>query len=103
MSYILKNEVETVVFMHFPIKPIKSLYKDSLYKFLLQNVWGESSEVEEDIRVMSTINGDALNEIRYQFADCWQAQDRSDEIKQLINKHLEQWVVLNGGYKVVGC
>jgi hypothetical protein len=97
-------ESETEVFVTYPIKPIKFEFEDSLYKHLLQNVWGDRREVEEDIRVGDYRYGkpNALDVVRYQFGDRYQAEEYCDEIAELINKHIEQWVCKNGGYEIVG-
>ena len=100
----VQNEIRTEVFVYFPITPIKSIHKESLYKFLFENVWGERGEVEEDIRLCNfgLENPTSLNEVRYQFGDTYHADEYTDEIAELIKKFTDQWVCINGGYEVVG-
>ncbi len=96
-------ETETEIFVFYPIKPIKTEFEPSLYQHLLDNVWGDRREVEEDIRVGDYRYGEpkSLDVVRYQFGDTYHAEDYCDEVAELIAKHIEQWVCRNGGYEVV--
>lgn len=95
---------ETEVFVYYPIKPIKTVFESSIYKHLLSNVWGDRREVEEDIRVGDYRYGEpkCLDIVRYQFGDNYYAGEFCDEVGELIEKHIDEWVSKNGGYEVVG-
>ena len=93
----------TIIFLEVPIKPIARQFKDSLYSFLLSEVWGMDREVEEDIRVTDTDwkSKDDPCLIRYQFGDLDAASERIDFIAVLIQEKVFEWVVRNGGYEAV--
>ena len=95
---------QSEIFVFYPITPIKTAFQNSLYHHLLDNVWGERREVEEDIRVGDYSNGEpkVLDVVRYQFGNTQQAEDYCDEIAHLIEKHIEEWAAFNGGYEIVG-
>ena len=97
-------ETETEIFVYYPIKPIKTVFKTSLNQCLLDNVWGDRCQVEESISVGDYRYGEpkSLDVVRYQFGDSYHAEEYCDEIAELIEKHIEQWVCCNGGYEVVG-
>jgi len=86
------NNVETIIFVTYPITPIPAAFKDSLYKHLLHAVWGDRNMVDEDIRVIvSSLNEELwIDEIRYQFGEDY---DRflAQEIGELIEKEIGVW------------
>ena len=98
----LKNK-RTIIFLEVPIKPIARQFKDSLYSFLLSEVWGMDREVEEDIRVTDTDwnSKDDPCLIRYQFGNLYAASERMDYVADLIEEKVFEWVERNGGYESV--
>ena len=86
------NSVETIIFVTYPITPIPAIYKNSLYQHLLDAVWGDRREVDEDIRVMiCNLNGESwINEIRYQFGENY-GKFYAQEIGELIEKEIGVW------------
>lgn len=93
------KQANEVVFIYYEIKAIKPRFRDSLYKFLLDNVWGDRGFVDEDIRVTNVYEGRNDNEpidtIRYQFGDIENANYFKNEVAELIESKLNEWVYLN--------
>ena len=98
------HKLRTEIFVYFPITPIKLSFEDSLYEYLLSNVWGDRREADEDIRVGDYRFGNptAIDVVRYQFGETYDADEFTDEIGELIKRYTEQWIFMNGGLEVVG-
>jgi hypothetical protein len=96
------ENVNAVVFFEFPLAPIAEQHQQSLYKHLLENVWGVYRSPTEDIRVCNNLwlrDGD-IDEIRYQI-DLESAEDRFGEIAELIEQEVKIWFERMGGYEAV--
>lgn len=92
------KEIKTEIFVYYPIKPVKACFKNSLYKHLLDSVWGERGHPEEDIRVMNELHLDEnkpMDIVRYQFGDFYHAEEFKDEIGELIDDEFNKWVANN--------
>jgi hypothetical protein len=89
------RSVENITFVNYEITPIDGAFKDSLYQHLLDNVWGQRGEAEEDIRVICNgPSGNDVTEIRYQFGDDFD-DHLAQEIGQLIEKQIAVWIAKN--------
>lgn len=90
------TNTETIVFVSYSISPIPACFENSLYQHMLDNVWGVSREVEEDIRVICNFIDGAkfIDEIRYQFGSNF-CLELADEIGELISEQLDVWLVKN--------
>ena len=96
------TSVETMVFVTYEIAPIPAAFEDSLYQHLLNAVWGDRREVEEDIRVMVhvTKGGKFIREIRYQFGENYD-EFYAEEIGELIDKEIGVWAAKTNAYDIV--
>ena len=89
------RSVDSITFVNYEISPIDGAFKNSLYQHLLENVWGQRGEAEEDIRVICNgPSGNVVTEIRYQFGDDFDDQ-LAQEIGQLIEKQIAIWIAKN--------
>ncbi len=86
------TDVETMIFVTYQIEPIQAAFEDSLYQHLLDAVWGDRCEVDEDIRVMvHSFEGESwISEIRYQFGENY-SKFYAQEIGELIEKEIGVW------------
>lgn len=95
----MEQEMKIVVFVYYPIKAIKPCFEDSLYRYMFDNVWAYvGAEVDEAITVMNEYNlpGDRpINVVRYQFGDIYTAEEKKDEIGELINENFNKWLAMN--------
>jgi hypothetical protein len=86
------TDVETMIFVTYQIEPIAAALEGSLYQHLLDAVWGDRREVDEDIRVIvHSFEGKSwISEIRYQFGANY---DRfyAEEIGELIDREIAVW------------
>lgn len=86
------TDVETMIFVTYQIEPIPGAFENSLYQHLLDAVWGDRREVDEDIRVMvHSFKGESwIREIRYQFGEEY-SKYLAQEIGVLIEKEIDVW------------
>jgi hypothetical protein len=96
------SDVETMILVTYQIQPIPAVFKDSLYQHLFDAVWGDRSEVDEDIRVMvHCFGGNSwISEIRYQFGEQY-SKFLAREIGELIEKEIGVWAAKKHVYDIV--
>ena len=84
--------VKTVVFVTYSITPISAAFEESLERHLFKEVWGDRSEADEDICVLTnTVNNNKMiTEVRYQFGYSYD-EDRAEEIGELIDEQISRW------------
>ena len=91
---------EKCVFVNFQISPVAIEYKNELHTHLLDGVWADWCEAEEDICLVSDDESSKnLNIIRYQFPSVEVAAERMDRVFYLIQDQMDQWALL-GSQKV---
>jgi hypothetical protein len=83
---------DAVFFVNYQITPIPGIFKNSLYQYLLENVWGERGMADEDIRVLvcNSNEGSWIREIRYQFGEDFDLE-LIKEIGDLVEKQITTW------------
>lgn len=88
------TDVETMIFVTYQIEPIPATFENSLYQHLLDAVWGDRCEVDEDICVIvHSFEGESwISEIRYQFGEEY-SKFLAQEIGELIEKQIGVWAV----------
>ncbi len=96
------TNVETMIFVTYQVEPIPAAFEDSLYQHLLDAVWGDRREVDEDIRVMvHSFEGESwISEIRYQFGESYD-EFYAEEIGELIDKEIGVWAAKTNAYDIV--
>ena len=96
------TDVKTMIFVNYQIEPIPAAFSRSLYLHLLENLWGDRSWVDEDIRVIvQDSKGESwICEIRYQFGECF-SKHLVDEIGELIEKEIGIWAAKTNVYDIV--
>ena len=101
----MSKSYTTVVFVSYPINPIKLEFKNALYEHLMSKVWdARGGEVEEAIALLNGDYGksDHIDTVRYQFGDTYSADEYSDDIGEHIDREVNKWIRSNGGHEVVG-
>jgi hypothetical protein len=90
------TNTETIVLVSYSIPPLPACFENSLYQHMFDNVYGDSSEVEEDILVICSFIDETkfITEIRYQFGSNF-CEERADYVGELISDQLEVWHVKN--------
>jgi len=96
------TDVETMIFVTYQIDPIPGAFKNSLYQHLLDAVWGDRREADEDIRViLHSFEGESwIKEIRYQFGENYD-EFYAEEIGELIEKEIFHWSTVTNFNEIV--
>ena len=100
----METNQKVVIYVYYPIEQINACFKDSLYQYLLKNVWGRDCEVEEDIRVMNEFefaNNNPINVVRYQFGNFYDAEERMEEIGELVNEYVKKWLSIQSNFEEI--
>jgi len=83
------KKLGTVVFVTYQIKPINVAFEDSLWQHLFDKVWSEWSDPEEHISIISSKT--SADFVRYQFGSTYEADEKCDEIGELIEEEINNW------------
>lgn len=94
MSKIFKSQV--IVFVNYSTPAIPACFQQSLNRHMLDNVWAQRHEAEEDIRVIcdSIKAPQYITEIRYQFGEDFN-EYLADEVGELISEQFDVWCAKN--------
>ena len=94
MYKVLQNKkFDVQVFVEYAVTPVPRAVADEMYEHLLDVVWGEWRRADEDIRLtnrMCDVRGDC-DVVRYQFGDLYEAEERMEEIAELIQNAFDSW------------
>jgi len=83
-------EIETTIIATFPIKPIHKVFEDSLWNHLMDKVQAEIGLDCECIFLDRTY-GKGITQVRYQFENSYETEQRTTEIGKLIDIEINKW------------
>ena len=90
-----------MIFVQFPMQPIKAAYAESLREHLWETVLFERDSADEHLIVGEFFNRqqkDVEDVISYQLGDLSNLEYECEEIAEMLQEQAEAWLEKMGGY-----